>query len=469
MGLLKIKDYDSDYKNNILGGNDLKGYEFYADTNEEHVGAVRDILVDEDGHLRYLIVDTGFWFFGKKVLLPIGRCRVDYLNNKVIAPNLTREQVENLQEYHDTKNIDRQYERGVRDVYRSSNASTARREKAGVGSTNNFNPANTKAGYVGYNYNEDPDLFNIREADHGKISLYDQRLRADRINQKIQPRNTSGLVKIKEFDSDYVNNILSGYDIKGYSLYAGQDNDKVGSVEDILVDAWGHIRYLVVDTGFWFLGKKVLLPIGSCRIDYNNQKVIATSLTKKQVENLPKYDNNMVVDEEYEENVRNIYRNSTNTSNGSDRDTYNYDQDQDLYGIREGDHGAIKLYEERLIATKNRQKVGEVAVGKTVKTETANTSVPVESERVIVERRKPTNSEDPIEVTESNFQQGEVARVEVYEETAQIDKETFVNEEVTVKKAVDRDTVQAKEELRREEIDVKTTGNPNIRKDRRDR
>ena len=59
-----------------------------------------------------------------------------------------------------------------------------------------------------------------------------------------------------------------------------------------------------------------------------------------------------------------------------------------------------------------------------------------------------------------DFHEGEVARIEVYEETADIHKEAYVREQVNVRKEVDRDTVDAEEQLRREELDIKTQGTP---------
>lgn len=123
----------------------------------------------------------------------------------------------------------------------------------------------------------------------------------------------------------------------------------------------------------------------------------------------------------------------------------------------------LKLYEERLIATKHREKTGEVTVGKRVETETARVSVPIEKERVVVERTAVTG-QSAVVPGESVFQEGEVARVEVYEETPDIHKEAFVREEVTVKKVVDQETVTAEEQLRREELDVDTEGRPIIDK-----
>ena len=59
---------------------------------------------------------------------------------------------------------------------------------------------------------------------------------------------------------------------------------------------------------------------------------------------------------------------------------------------------------------------------------------------------------------EANFQSGEVARMEMYEETPDIRKEAFVREEVNIHKEVDHETVQAEEQLRREELDIDKEG-----------
>jgi uncharacterized protein YrrD len=72
---LEIKS-DSNYRDTF--GDEIKGYDVYADRNDEKIGSVKNILVDESGHFRYLVVDTGFWIFGKQVLLPVGRSSIDH-------------------------------------------------------------------------------------------------------------------------------------------------------------------------------------------------------------------------------------------------------------------------------------------------------------------------------------------------------------------------------------------------------
>lgn len=129
------------------------------------------------------------------------------------------------------------------------------------------------------------------------------------------------------------------------------------------------------------------------------------------------------------------------------------------------DNDNVKLYEERLVADKERHKAGEVSVGKKVETETARVAVPVEKERVVIERTTPTN-ERTVAPGTANFSGGEVAHMDIYEESADIGKEAFVREEVKVRKEVERDTVEAQETIRREELDIDVDGKPTIHKDR---
>ena len=276
------------------------------------------------------------------------------------------------------------------------------------------------------------------------------------------------LHKIKDFDPDYRTH-FEDQDVIGYDLYAGAD--KVGSVEDILVDDAGKIRYLIINTGVWILGKQVLMPVGQAQIDYKGRRIVAGNLTRAQVEALPQYDGK-AVEYEQEEQVRGVYRPAAvgaasvdkSAALDYDRDTYNYDRDPALYNLDESKHQNLRLYEERLIASKTRAKTGEVAVGKHVETETSKVSVPIDKERVVIERTTPTGAGAAVTPGAEAFREGEVARMEVYEETPDIRKEAFVREEVSVRKEVDHETVNAEETLRREELDIDTEGRPVVDK-----
>ncbi|MEQ9001528.1 MAG: DUF2382 domain-containing protein [Coleofasciculus sp. B1-GNL1-01] len=278
------------------------------------------------------------------------------------------------------------------------------------------------------------------------------------------------LIKIEKFYPNYKEQIFGGDDIKGYDVYSDRE-EKIGEVHDALLDENGRFRYLVIDTGFWIFGKKVLLPVGYARMDYDRHRVYVIGMTKAQAESLPEYHDNMSIDYDYEERVRNVYRPmATNRSTAStsaqattyNRDTYSYDHEPELYATTEQNHKNLKLYEEKLIANKDRYKSGEVALGKHVESETAQVSVPVEKERVVIERNTPSAARE-VQPGNVDFHEGEVARMEVHEEAANIDKKAFVREEVGVKKEVERDTVDAQEKVRREELEVDVDGNPVVK------
>ncbi|MGF1590722.1 MAG: DUF2382 domain-containing protein [Pleurocapsa sp.] len=120
------------------------------------------------------------------------------------------------------------------------------------------------------------------------------------------------------------------------------------------------------------------------------------------------------------------------------------------------DREKIKLYEERLIVNKQRAKTGEVAIGKRVETQTAKLSVPVEKERLVIERKNVTGNAVSPEV--ANFGDGEVLTVDLYEEKANVSKEAFVREEVSLHKEVEQETIQKSETVRREELEIDTEG-----------
>jgi uncharacterized protein (TIGR02271 family) len=265
------------------------------------------------------------------------------------------------------------------------------------------------------------------------------------------------LYRLADFDPNY-QETFDGADVKSLDLYT-EGGTKVGSVDDVLVDDDGRFRYLVINTALMSTGKKILLPIGLSHIDYNAKRVFVDGLSKEQVEHLPEYKDSMVVDYDYEEQVRGAYRPTPNNDISYDRNTYNYQQDANLYDLGARDNQTFKLYEERLVAKTNRIKTGEVTVGKHIETETASVSVPVEKERIVIERTTPSSSEAVINSNELQFQEGEVARIELYEETPDVRKEAFVREEVRIKKVVDHETVEARETIRREELDIDAEGN----------
>jgi PRC-barrel domain len=116
------------------------------------------------------------------------------------------------------------------------------------------------------------------------------------------------LYKLDEYNPNYRSEVFKGYDITHFNVYAGDGQDKVGSIDNILVDESGRFRYFIVDTGSWVFGKKVLLPIAMAQLNYDNRIVSVSGLTKQQVEDLPEFTEALAIDHDYEESIRDVYR-----------------------------------------------------------------------------------------------------------------------------------------------------------------
>jgi uncharacterized protein (TIGR02271 family) len=473
MVLRRIGDLYPNYKQDIFGGDDVKSFSVYSD-NDKKIGSVYDILVDENGSFRYFVINTGFLGLGKQVLLPVGVAKIDYDRDRIYAAGFTKEQAEELPEYDENNTaLDYDYEEKVRSPYRNTSNRSAAASAAYAGSAATGSSTYDRNSY---NYNRDAELYDLDDQRHHQFKGYQDRLMTNRDRFHLGNRGDSNaLYKIADLYPNYKQDIFGDDDLKGYSVYSDTE-EKVGNVHDLLVDGSGHFRYFVVNTGFLGIGKKLLLPVGYASIDRGQNRVYVKGFTKQQAQNLPEYNDDMTVDYDYEERVRKSYRTgvpgaasatattatTATTSTGYDRDSYSYDREPNLYQTNERDHQRLKLYEERLIANKERFNTGTVSVGKKVETETARVSVPIEKERVVIERVNPTNT-GPVTPDATAFREGEVARVDVYEEEAHLQKQTYVREEVEIRKEVERETEELQGTIRREELDVDSNGEPTDR------
>ena len=96
---------------------------------------------------------------------------------------------------------------------------------------------------------------------------------------------------------------VSPREVVGYGVEA--TDGSIGKVDDATYDVGS--SYLVVDTGPWIFGKKVMLPVGVInRVDEGEQKVFVT-LTKDQIKNAPEFDDSLIRDDEYRGRLGSYY------------------------------------------------------------------------------------------------------------------------------------------------------------------
>jgi hypothetical protein len=95
-----------------------------------------------------------------------------------------------------------------------------------------------------------------------------------------------------------------GKDLTGFSVEAVDGS--IGKIDRSTLDVGS--SYVVVDTGPWIFGRKVMLPAGTIdRVDWNEEKVYVDR-TKDQIKDSPEYDEStMSEDAEYRDRLGSYY------------------------------------------------------------------------------------------------------------------------------------------------------------------
>ena len=115
----------------------------------------------------------------------------------------------------------------------------------------------------------------------------------------------------------------------------------------------------------------------------------------------------------------------------------------------------IKLHEERLRVNKEKVQTGEIGLKKDVITETQEIDVPVEKERVTVER----HAVEGDAVDGYNFDEtADEIRIPIHEEKVSVDKEAYVTEEVDVNTETVTENQKVSDTVRKEKLDVVESG-----------
>ena len=100
--------------------------------------------------------------------------------------------------------------------------------------------------------------------------------------------------------------LRSAQAIRGYHIQGSDDS--IGHVDDFIVDdeTW-RIHYLVVDTGNWWLGKKVLVAPQWAKSVSWEERNVHVSLSRQAIKNCPEWDPYAAVNRQYEIRLYDYY------------------------------------------------------------------------------------------------------------------------------------------------------------------
>lgn len=102
---------------------------------------------------------------------------------------------------------------------------------------------------------------------------------------------------------DYRHEDWSGRDLIGFKVLA--KDGQIGKVDDAtdMVD----MSCLVVDTGLWIFGKKVVIPVGLVEEIDDSSHTISVGRTKEEIRDAPAYDDELFYDESYRDELASYY------------------------------------------------------------------------------------------------------------------------------------------------------------------
>jgi ribosomal 30S subunit maturation factor RimM len=96
------------------------------------------------------------------------------------------------------------------------------------------------------------------------------------------------------------------WDVRGWTVRTDVDDEKVGKVEDMLLDSNGSLRFLDVDLGF--LRRHVLVPLDYAFADRASETVRIEGMNKDRLEEVPEYGlEPESLDETYERRLDRVY------------------------------------------------------------------------------------------------------------------------------------------------------------------
>jgi sporulation protein YlmC with PRC-barrel domain len=231
---------------------DLQGYKILATDGE--IGRAHEFYFDDENWvIRYMILDTGKWLPGRRVLVsPVALGQPDW-SSRLLPVVLSREQIENSPPISEDEPVSRQHEIDLIKYYDW--------------------PTYWPVSPIG----APPEGVMGRASDEMKTE-----------EEKGDPH------------------LRSTREVSGYHIEAS--DGEIGHVEDFIVDddSW-IIRYLIIDTRNILPGKKVIIsPQWVKKVNWE-ESYVQILLSRESVKQSPEYDPSQPVNREYEENLYDYY------------------------------------------------------------------------------------------------------------------------------------------------------------------
>jgi hypothetical protein len=237
----------------------IKGYAIAA--SDGRIGSVSDFLFDDASWLvRWLVVDTGKWLSGRKVLLPPSAVRNPAPTANEFPVNLTMQQVKDSPDSDTDRPVSRQIEANIYDYY----------------------------GWRPY-WGTDLMMGGYGSFGGGAIAPLPTQGSRQRAEDIVNAQHSDNDPHLRSIEA-----------VTGYHIHAS--DGEIGHIDDFLVeDADWSIHDLVVDTKNWWHGKKVLIsPSWTSDINWTDN-VVKLNVDRKRVKDSPTYDASTTVDRALQE------------------------------------------------------------------------------------------------------------------------------------------------------------------------
>ena len=232
------------------------------------IGSIVDLLFDDEHWgIRWVVVDTGTWLPGRKVLLPPSALGAVDVATGDHAVDLSRDRIKEAPGLDTDAPVSRQFESETYGYY-----------------------AWTPYWAGGYGYPIGAAGVGAMVPPGGMVT----------------PEATPAAAERSETEREGDPHLRSIGEVTGYYVKAS-DGD-IGHIEDFMIDDedWA-VRYLIIDTKNWWPGKLVLIsPDWLSDIDWIDEAV-SVEVTRDKVKDSPEYDPSGELDRQYEEGLYGHY------------------------------------------------------------------------------------------------------------------------------------------------------------------